>query len=231
MIVQKYLVSKNICSRREAEIFLREGLIFVNGKKAVPGIPLSPTDVVTLAPAAEKRLGEKTTVAIYKPRGVVCSIGQDEGTQIFDLFPKFKHLNIVGRLDKESEGLLLLSNDGLITKAVTGDTHQVEKEYDVTVQEHISKEKLAPMMDNTFLLNDEPLLPVKIKVTSKHSFNIILQEGKNRQIRRMCGAYNLTVSHLKRIRIGQITIGSLKSGNFRKLTEEEIQELRNTNTQ
>lgn len=230
MYVQKYLVEKAICSRKEAEVFLREGLIFVNGKKAQPGVPLSPTDVVTLAPAAEKRLGEKTTIAIYKPRGVVCSIGEDEGTTIFDIFPQFKHLNIVGRLDKESEGLLLLSNDGLITKAVTGDTHQVEKEYDVTVQEHISTQKMAPMMDSTLTLDDQALLPVKIKVITKHSFNIILQEGKNRQIRRMCGAFNLSVTHLKRIRIGEITLGTLKPGNFRKLTPEEISDLRNLNT-
>lgn len=226
MYVQKYLVEKAICSRKEAEVFLRAGLIFVNGKRAKPGVPLSPTDVVTLAPAAEKQLGEKTTIAIYKPRGVVCSIGSDEGTTIFDLFPKFRKLNIVGRLDKESEGLLLLSNDGLITKAVTGDTHQVEKEYEVVVQEHISKEKLAPMAEETLALDGSQLLPVHIKVTSKHSFTIILHEGKNRQIRRMCGMFNLTVTSLKRIRIGELTLGSMKPGNFRKLTGEEIAQLR-----
>lgn len=226
MYVQKYLVEKAICSRKEAEVFLRAGLILVNGKVAKPGVPLSPTDVVTLLPAAQTKLNQKVTVAIYKPRGIVCSNVQEEGKTVFDIFPQFKHLNTIGRLDKESEGLLLLSNDGLITKRVTGDTHDVEKEYEVTVQEHVSNVKLAPMVEG-IMLADGITLPAQVQATSRHSFRIILHEGRNRQIRRMCGAINLTVADLKRVRIGDITLGTLKPGNFRKLTPEEIADLRN----
>lgn len=226
MYVQKYLVEKAICSRKEAEAFLREGLILINGKKAQPGVPLSPADVITLSPEALSRLAKKITIIIYKPRGIVCSNVQEEGKTVFDILPQYKHLNTVGRLDKESEGLLLLSNDGLITKRVTGDTHDVEKEYEITVQEHVSNEKLAPMAEG-IMLADGITLPTNVRAIGKHSFRIILHEGRNRQIRRMCGAINLTVTSLKRIRIGQLTIGTLKPGNFRKLTSEEIATLRN----
>lgn len=225
MYVQKYLVEKAICSRKEAEAFLRAGLIFINGKRAVPGVPLSPTDVVTLAPAAQNKLDQKVTIVIYKPRGVVCSNVEEEGRTVFDLLPQFSHLNMVGRLDKESEGLLLLSNDGLITKRVTGDTHEVEKEYEVTVQEYVSNAKLAPMAEGV-MLSDGITLPAQVNAITKHSFRIILHEGRNRQIRRMCGAIGLTVTSLKRLRIESLTLGSLKPGNFRKLTPQEIQTLR-----
>ena len=225
MYVQKYLVEKAICSSKEAEVFLREGLILVNGKKAKPGVPLSPTDTVTLTPAAQRRLREKVTVAIYKPRGIVCSNVQEEGRTVFDIFPQFKHLNTIGRLDKESEGLLLLSNDGLITKRITGDTHDVEKEYEVKVQEHVSNTRLAPMAEG-IMLSDGQTLPATVEATSRHSFRIVFREGRNRQIRRMCGAIDLTVTSLKRLRIGELTLGTLKPGNFRKLTLEEIQSLR-----
>jgi pseudouridine synthase len=228
MYVQKYLVEKAICSRKEAEVFLREGLILINGKKAKPGVPLSPTDVVTLAPQAEKRLREKITIAIYKPRGIVCSNVEEEGRTVFDLFPQFKNLNTVGRLDKESEGLLLLSNDGLITKRITGDTHDVEKEYEVEVQEHVSNMKLVPIAEG-LMLSDGQTLPAKVHATSRHSFRIILREGRNRQIRRMCGAVDLTVTSLKRIRIGELTLGTLRPGNFRKLEPEEVEMLRRAN--
>ncbi len=234
MYVQKYLVDQGLCSRGEAESLLREGLILVNGKKAKPGIPLSPAsiagrptdDVVTLAPKALALLTKKTTVAIYKPRGIVCSEVESEGRNVFDIFPQFKHLNTIGRLDKESEGLLLLSNDGLITKRITGDTHDVEKEYEVIVQEHVSNTKLVLMAEG-IMLSDGQTLPAQVRAVSRHSFILILREGRNRQIRRMCGALNLTVSSLKRIRIGQLTLGTLRPGNFRKLTFEEISALRN----
>ncbi len=232
MFVQKYLVQQGICSRREAEAFLREGLITVNGKKAIPGVPIKDTDIVILSPRAKQQLDAKTTVAIYKPRGVVCSIGKDTnedgaqaGPAVFDILPQFKKLNIVGRLDKDSEGLLLLSNDGLITKAITGDTHEVEKEYAVTVQEHVSNAKLAPFAEG-LTLQDGPTLPAEAHATSKHSFNIIIREGRNRQIRRMCGKVGLTVLELKRIRIGNIQLGSIKPGDYRKLTQEEINSLK-----
>ncbi|HSX24844.1 MAG TPA: pseudouridine synthase [Candidatus Andersenbacteria bacterium] len=226
MFVQKYLVEKAICSRKEAEVFLRQGLILVNGKKAQPGVPLNKTDVVTLDPALEQQLQTKQTIAIYKPRGVVCSIGSDTGPTIQTTFPRYKHLNIVGRLDKDSEGLLLLSNDGLITKAVTGDTHQVEKEYIVEVQEKINEQRISQLA-KPMKLKVGITKPAIIELLDSHSFRIILQEGKNRQIRRMCGKIHLTVIALKRIRIGNITLGDMRPKETRKLTSEETTTLKN----
>ncbi|MEO6077628.1 MAG: pseudouridine synthase [Candidatus Andersenbacteria bacterium] len=225
MFVQKYLVEQGICSRKEAEGFLRKGLILVNGKKAQAGVPLSPTDVVTLDPAVERQIQTKQTIAIHKPRGVVCSIGSDEGRTVQSMFPRYKHLNIVGRLDKESEGLLLLSNDGLVTKAVTGDAHQVEKEYEVVVQEKINEQRLA-QLEKPMKLPVGMTLPAKVEFINSHEFKIILHEGKNRQIRRMCGKIHLTVIELKRIRIGNIELGDLKPGHARKLTAEEVKTLK-----
>ena len=225
MFVQKYLVEKAICSRKEAEVFLRQGLIFVNGKKARPGVPLNKTDVVTLDPSIERQLQTKQTIAIYKPRGVVCSIGSDEGPTIQSMFPRYKHLNIVGRLDKDSEGLLLLSNDGLVTKAVTGEDHQVEKEYLVEVQEKINEQRIS-QLSKPMKLKVGTTKPAEVELLDSHSFRIILQEGKNRQIRRMCGKIHLTVVALKRIRIGTIELGEMNPRDTRKLTSEETAALK-----
>ena len=227
MIVQKYLAEKGICSRKEAEAFFRSGLILVNGQKALPGVDITDTDVVTLAPEAVAQLAEKTTVAVYKPRGIVCSLGEGEGARIQDAFPQYKELSIVGRLDKESEGLLLLTNDGLITKAVTGDAHTTEKEYEVTVRETLSTETIAPF-ESGLTLSDGPTLPATAALLSPHTFRIVIKEGRNRQIRRMCGAINLTVQKLKRIRIGGIQLESMQPGDSRELTSEEVHSLKSS---
>lgn len=225
MIVQKYLVQEGICSRREAEALLKAGLIKVNGERAVPGVPLQPTDVVTIDPVAQKNLAEKITVAIYKPRGIMCSRAKEEGKNVFDLFPQWRELNAVGRLDKESEGLLLLSNDGLVTKRVTGDKHEIEKEYEIKVQEEVFAGKLKPMVDG-MMLSDGPTLPAQVQVIDRHTFRIILHEGRNRQIRRMCGQLNLEVVSLKRIRVGVIELGNMTPGEAKQLTNEEAINLR-----
>lgn len=225
MIVQKYLVAQGICSRREAEELLKAGHIYVNGQKARPGVPLQDSDVVTVDSQGQAKLNSKITVAIYKPRGVMCTRSEKEGMNVFDVFPTWKHLHLVGRLDKESEGLLLLSNDGLITKQVTGNLHTTEKEYEVTTLEKVFAGKLQPMR-NGMRLTDGLTLPAQVWVLDSHTFRIILKEGRNRQIRRMCGALNLTVTTLKRIRIGKIELGEMEVGKSRKLTTQEVQELK-----
>lgn len=227
MLIQKYLVEKGVCSRREAEAFLKAGLLFINGEKAKPGVPLNPDDVVTLAPAAKMKLDTKITVAMYKPRGIMCSTNSREGRNVFDIFPEYKNLNMVGRLDKESEGLLLLSNHGLVTKKVTGDTHETEKEYEVTTQEKVFLGKLKPMIDG-MELSDGSTLPAKVEVVNNHMFRISIREGRNHQIRRMCAELGLSVLSLKRIRIGSIRLGNLRPGHSRKLTQEELEEMLNT---
>ena len=225
MRVQKYLSQKRILSRREAEDFIKLGLIKVNGKIiSQMGVQIDPDkDKVEVLGTKEKT--EKMTVAINKPRGIVSSKNITEGRTIFELFPKFKNLNAVGRLDKESEGLLLLSNDGVITSLVTGDNHLVEKEYQVEVQENLSPSKVKRIADG-IRIDGKMTLPAKAKILSPHSFSIILKEGRKHQIRRMCDALNLTVVSLKRLRIGNIFLKGIRPGAYKILSEKEIAELK-----
>lgn len=164
------------------------------------------------------------TVAVYKPRGIVCSHDRTEGTTIFEVFPNFKGLNTVGRLDKESEGLILMSNDGLITKRVTGEDREIEKEYEVEVQEVLRPAKIRPM-ERGIHLSDGLTLPAKVEVLDRHLFRIILREGRNRQIRRMCDALHLTVVALKRVRIANILLGDMEPGDSRSLSPTELKSL------
>lgn len=228
MRVQKYLSEKGICSRREAEEFIRRGLVSINGRIVTEmGVKIDPEkDIVELAPSIARGEGRTTSVVIYKPRGVVSSRIRAEGKTVYDLFPQFLRLNIVGRLDKESEGLLLLSNDGVIARAVTGDEHLIEKEYEVTVQEKISPTRLIRLFAEGINLEDGKTLPAKVKVLNENVFRVILKEGRKHQIRRMCEALRLTAVRLKRLRIGSVLLGKMKEGEYRSLTKEEANDLR-----
>jgi len=223
MRVQKYLSQKRILSRREAENFIKRGLIKVNGKiVSQMGTQIDP-DKDKVEVLQEKI--EKMTVAINKPRGIVSSKNIAEGKTVFELFPQFKNLNAVGRLDKESEGLLLLSNDGVITSVVTGDGHLMEKEYQVEVRENLSPSK-TKRMENGIRIDGKMTLPARAKILNPHSFSIILKEGRKHQIRRMCDALNLTVVSLKRLRIGNIFLRGLAPGTYKILSEKEVADLK-----
>jgi pseudouridine synthase len=226
--VQKYLSDKGVCSRREAEELIRRGLVSVNGKiLREMGVKVNPDkDKVEIISSRKGGSEEKESVIIYKPRGIISSRIQSEGKTIYELFPQFLKLNIIGRLDKESEGLLLLSNDGVVARAVTGKEHNVEKEYEVKVQEKINPSRMARIFQEGVELEDGKTLPAKVKVLSENSFRIIIREGRNHQIRRMCEHIRLTAVKLKRLRIGNITLGKLKSGEWRRLEEDEIKKLK-----
>ncbi len=224
MRIQKYLSLEGIASRREAEKLMKDGLVSLNGKVVTEmGIQIDPSkDTITVR---GNTASKKTTIIIYKPRGIVSSRIRSEGKTIYDILPQFKNLDIIGRLDKESEGLLMLSDDGVVAKAVTGDAHKTEKEYVVSVRESIVPARLKAL-EKGVLLEDGPTLPCSITNVKRYTFNIAIREGRKHQIRRMCDRVNLTVSELKRIRIGSIVIGKLSSGEFRKLSAEEVQLLK-----
>lgn len=227
MRIQKYLSEQKICSRREAEKYMKQGLIKLNGKTVYDlGRQIdSATDKIEFSKIPKSGTPEKITVAINKPRNIVCSKNSEEGQTIFELLPQFKTLNTVGRLDKSSEGLILLSNDGTITNAVTGDKHLVEKEYEITVRETIRPNHIQKI-EVGILLEDGPTLPARAKMITPHQMRIILKEGRKHQIRRMLATLNLTIEKLKRIRIGRITLDSLSAGRFRTLTQLEINSLK-----
>jgi pseudouridine synthase len=226
--VQKYLSDKGVCSRREAEELIRRGLVSVNGKiLREMGVKVNPEkDKVEVISSRKDKVERKESVIIYKPRGIVSSRIPSEGKTIYELFPQFMKLNIIGRLDKESEGLLLLSNDGVVARAVTGKEHNIEKEYEVRVQEKINPSRVFRAFSEGVELEDGKTLPAKVKILSENSFRIILKEGRNHQIRRMCEHIRLTAVKLKRLRIGNISLGKLKVGEWRQLEEKEINRLK-----
>ncbi len=222
--IEKYLSEQGIMSRREAKKAISEGLILVNNKKVVPGDKINPKqDKLSLPKEAEFRK-DKLTVAVYKPRGFISSKDTDKGKNIFDTFPQFAHLNTVGRLDKESEGLILLSNDGLVTKAITGKDHLVEKEYLVEVREEFLP-WMAKKMSEGMKLQDGWTLPAEASRVDAHTFRIILHEGRKHQIRRMANACRLTIRSLKRVRVHNIRVGRMLPGNFRILKPEEVADI------
>lgn len=227
MRIQKYLSEQGVASRREAETLMLAGLISVNGEIVKDlGRQIDPlTDTVQLHPRAQKNIDQKQSVLIYKPRGIVSSNIRSEGKTIAEAFPNYKHLFPIGRLDKASEGLLILSNDGTLSKVLTGDQHVVEKEYVVTVQEELTPHNIK-LFERGIDLSDGKTLPAKAEMIHAHMFSITLKEGRNHQIRRMAEALRLTVTNLKRIRIGKVKIARMKPGESRVLKPKEIEDLK-----
>ncbi len=226
--IEKYLAEQGIASRREAQALIKAGLVLIN-KQVVreTGIKIDPArDKVSLHAQAKKVHAKKETLLINKPRGFVSSKDTDPGVKtVFDSFPAYKHLNTVGRLDKESEGLLLLSNDGLVTKVITSKDHLIEKEYIVTTREDIVPAQIDRMCRG-IRLDDGMTRPAEAKKIDKHTFSIVLHEGKKHQIRRMADACKLTITSLKRVRIGKLRLGNTPIGKSRPLTEKEVEGLK-----
>ena len=229
MRIQKYCSERGICSRREAEEYIQKGYIRVNGRVVHKlGTHINPeTDTVKLSLPPQHAKNQKKTICCYKPRGYTCSKARNEGPSVFSLFPQWSGLNSVGRLDKESEGLLLLSNDGRITKAVTGNEHKIEKEYEVEIRERVTQEKLN-ILRNGIQIDNVFTLPAVTKKINDHKFQIILKEGKKHQIRRMADAVQWTITRLKRTRIGPITLRGLEPGKGRSITENELRVIINS---
>lgn len=227
MRIQKYMSERKILSRRETEDFILKGFITVNGKVVKElGMQIDPeTDKIEIISSARPTLGKKITIAFNKPRGIVSSKIKDEGPTVFDMLPQFTYLNTVGRLDKESEGLLLLSNDGAVTSTVTGTDHLIEKEYEVTVSEPVPQGKLRKMEEGVNL-EDGMTLPARAKAITPSTFKLILKEGRKHQIRRMCAALHLTIIKLKRLRVGPVTLKGIAPGEFRELSADEVAKLK-----
>ncbi len=228
MRIQKYLSQQKILSRRETENYIRRGLIACNGKIVRDlGRQIDPEkDKIEILAPAKNEINKKITVAINKPRDIVCSKNKAEGKTIFELLPEFENLNAVGRLDKDSEGLILLSNDGVITSVITGNDHKIEKEYEVNVREDLSRNKMS-ILENGVMIDGKITLPAQTKITGDHTFNIILKEGRKHQIRRMADVIQLTIFKLKRVRIGNILLKDIKVGDHRTLSIVEVNKLKN----
>ena len=216
--INKYLSEAGVCSRREADKLIKEGRVSINGSHALLGSVVSEGD--------EVQVDENIIIAFNKPRGIVCTTKdpKSKDVNIVEYINHPERIFPVGRLDKDSEGLILLSNDGDLSNRIMKARNYHEKEYEVEVDKPFDDEFLKKMSEGVPIL-DTITRKCKLRRTGKTSFNIILTQGLNRQIRRMCEYFGYRVVKLKRIRIMNIRLGNIKSGTYRNVTEEEYNEL------
>lgn len=222
--INKYLSEAGICSRREADKLIDQGIVFVDGKRAVSGMKVEPGQTVKVGKKVVGKQEEMIVLAVNKPRGIVCTEERRERDSIIRFLNYPTRITYIGRLDKDSEGLLLMTNNGDIINKMMRAGNRHEKEYKVTVNKEITEEFLQKMASGVPIL-DTVTRPCKIEKIGKYKFKIILTQGLNRQIRRMCEALGYEVKALFRTRVMNIEIGNLRSGQYRKLTDEELNEL------
>ena len=224
--INKFLSDAGICSRRGADELIKEGRVSINGSLALLGSVVSEGDEVRVDDKLIAGSNQKVLIAFNKPRGIVCTTKdpKSKDVNIVEYINYPKRIFTVGRLDKDSEGLILLSNDGDLSNKIMKARNYHEKEYEVEVDKPFDDEFLKKMSEGVPIL-DAVTRKCKLKRTGKTSFNIVLTQGLNRQIRRMCEYFGYKVVKLKRIRIMNIRLGNIKPGTYRNVTEEEYNEL------
>jgi 23S rRNA pseudouridine2604 synthase len=221
MRLNKYIAETGVCSRREADKWIEAGRVTCNGAQATLGTQVNAGDEVRID---GEPVGKKITriyIALNKPVGVVCTTEPHIDDNIVAHVNHAERIFPVGRLDKDSEGLILLTNDGDIVNEILRSENNHEKEYVVAVDRAITDLSLA-MLARGVKIMGEITKPAKVIRVDQRSFRIILTQGLNRQIRRMCSALGYRVQHLKRVRIMNVTLGKLKSGEWRYLTAAEL---------
>jgi 23S rRNA pseudouridine2604 synthase len=219
--INKYLAEKGICSRREADKLIEEGKVSVNSAKAELGQMIEEEDEVRL----ESGLKELFYIAYNKPAGIVTNCPQNGEKEIKDVLELKSDYFPVGRLDKESRGLILLSNDGRITDRLLNPRNYHEKEYIVEINRKLQDNDLRQLRQGITLDGGFITKPCEIKVIDDYSFSIVLTEGKNRQIRRMCLALGYDVVDLNRVRIMNIRVDGIREGHYKILSGEVLEEL------
>lgn len=225
--INKYLSEAGICSRREADRQIEAGRVTINGRVAVMGDKVFPGDKVMYGKKRLSKEEEIILIAVNKPAGIVCTAEKRERNNIVDYVKYPKRIYPIGRLDKDSHGLILMTNQGdLVNKMMrSGNLH--EKEYIVKVNRDITEEFIRKMSQGVYLKElDAATRPCQVEKVGKRTFRIILTQGMNRQIRRMCETFQYRVMDLKRVRIMNIRLGDLKEGAYREVTSEEWKELK-----
>ena len=222
--LNKYLSDAGVCSRRQADRYVEEGRITVDGKTAELGQRVLPEQQICVDGKPIRISRKRVLLAVNKPRGIVCTTQKKEKDNIVDFIHYPERIYPVGRLDKESEGLLLMTNDGELMNEILKARNGHEKEYQVKVDKPVTKQFLRKMAQGVAILYTFTR-PCKVRQTGPCSFRIILTQGLNRQIRRMCEALGYRVKELKRLRIMNITLGDLPEGQYRDVTETEFREL------
>src|SRR5215469_3456288 len=232
--VNKWLAQSGVCSRREAEALIAEGLVSIDGETVTdPGRKILPGQTLVLADKAERKLEGQVSILLHKPRGIVSAQPEPGQTPAARLLTRERlwgppapvpaadaSLPPVGRLDMDSRGLLILSQDGVLAKALIGPASALEKEYRVFVMGEINEAKLE-LLRHGLELDGRKLRPAEVEVIADQRLRFLLREGRNRQIRRMCELVELKVVDLFRVRVGGLTLGEMPEGRWRPLTADE----------
>ena len=224
MRINKYISEAGLCSRREADEWIAAGRISVNGVTAVLGTRIAPGDEVRVDGELLRARPERVYLALNKPVGVECTTNRSVPGNIVDFVGYHERIFPVGRLDKDSEGLILLTNDGDIVNTILRSQNEHEKEYIVSVDRPLTAEFLDGMARGVPVLG-RTTKPCRLWQVGRNTFHIVLTQGLNRQIRRMCEHFGYTVRRLQRIRIMQIELGTLAAGKWRRLRPDEISTL------
>ncbi len=214
MRLNAYLAQKNIASRREADELIKGGVVFVNGRRAVLGMQVSDADKIEVK--KNKNTKKYVYYAYYKPKGIVTTNKSKGEREILDVTRFPETVYPIGRLDKESHGLILMTNDGRIVKKILDPNYKHEKEYEVLVDKALISSFFSHMQRGVNI-GDYTTKPCKVTPRGQNGFSIVLTEGKNRQIRRMCEALGYKVVDLKRTRVMTVTLGSLKPKEYRAI--------------
>ena len=225
MRLNKFLSEAGVCSRREADRQIEAGKVLVNGVIATLGTQVAETDEVKFGNKVIQAVTEKVVLAFFKPVGVECTSSTDVKDNIIAYIDYPTRIFPVGRLDKNSEGLILMTNDGDLANGILKARYFHEKEYLVTVNKAITRTFLTRMSEGVEIL-ETITRPCTVEGVDDRTFRIILTQGLNRQIRRMCEELDYEVVKLRRIRVSNIMLGNLKKGEWRHLTEEELFALR-----
>ncbi len=232
--VNRWLAQSGVCSRREAEALIGKGLVSIDGERVDdPGRKIQAGQTLVLSDSAQTQLESSLSIVLHKPVGIVSAQperGQVPAARLLTREALWGASSAVpsagdslpplGRLDMDSRGLLLLSQDGVLAKALIGPASELEKEYLVRVEGEITDAKLG-LLRHGLELDGRQLRPAGVTVVEGHQLRFILKEGRNRQIRRMCELVELGVTDLFRVRIGPLTLGDLPEGRWRPLTAEE----------
>lgn len=231
--IQKYVSDCGLMSRRAAEKEILQGSFTVNGARAEIGQKIDPSrDEILYKGKLVKGGAKKVYVMLYKPRGYVTTMSDDEGRRCIPELLKDvpERVYPCGRLDMDSEGLLILTNDGEVANKLMHPKHHVEKIYHVKVKGEIEPEKLV-LLNSQMIIDDYKIKPVKVSIIERKegatTLRFILSEGRNRQIRKMCEQAELNITRLKRVAVGDLTIGMLKPGQWKYMNYNEISILKN----
>lgn len=228
--LNKYLSEAGVCSRREADKLIDSGRVYVDGMRAVQGMKVDETNEVRVGKKVIQGSNRKVVLAVNKPAGIVCTEDQREKKNIIRFLKYPMRVTYAGRLDKDSEGLLIMTNDGDLINGMMRARYEHEKEYKVTVDKEITDTFIREMSEGVHIVDKEKNLdvvtrPCKVEKIGKYTFSIVLTQGLNRQIRRMCQTLGYKVTKLVRVRIMNVRLDGLKSGEIREITGAEREKL------